>query len=289
MNRRKFVQTTALASLAFGLSDALAFAPKKRKIGIQLYSVRDELKAGLDSVIGRLAGMGYQQIEMFGYNDGKYFGNDMKATAAILKKYGVTSPSAHIGLAEFLHKGNDDVWKKAVDDAKLIGNDYLVVPWLEEQYRKTPDDYKKLAARLNRGAELCKAGGLKFAYHNHAFEFDTLPGGGTGYDIILNETDASMVKMELDLYWVKNAGKDPFALFAAQPGRFVMWHVKDMDKNNKDKQTEVGNGSIDFKAIFAKAKQSGLEYFFVEQENYAVSPYDSVEKCIRYVKGNLVK
>ncbi|HSR37667.1 MAG TPA: sugar phosphate isomerase/epimerase, partial [Phnomibacter sp.] len=139
----------------------------------------------------------------------------------------------------------------------------------------------------NRAAELTTASGLKFAYHNHAFEFEKF-GDTSGYDLLLNETDKNMVKMELDLYWVYNAGKDPFELFKQHPGRFVMWHVKDMDKNDKNKQTEVGNGSIDFKAIFKKAKQSGLEYFFVEQENYDVSPYDSIEKSIRYVKANLV-
>jgi sugar phosphate isomerase/epimerase len=96
------------------------------------------------------------------------------------------------------------------------------------------------------------------------------------------------VKMELDLFWVKNAGHDPIAMFHANPKRFVMWHVKDMDKTNKDKQTEVGSGSIDFKAIFKAQKKSGLEHFFVEQENYAVSPYDSVEKCIKYVKASLI-
>jgi sugar phosphate isomerase/epimerase len=174
-----------------------------------------------------------------------------------------------------------------VDDAAVIGNEYLVVPYLDAEFRKTTDDYKKIAARLNTAATICKSNGLKFAYHNHAFEFDKI-GDTNGYNILLKETDASMVKMELDLFWVKNAGYDPIAMFNANPGRFVMWHVKDMDKNNKDKQTEIGNGSIDFKAIFKAQKKSGLEYFFVEQENYDISPYDSVEKNIKYVKANLI-
>jgi sugar phosphate isomerase/epimerase len=287
MNRRTFVKTTALASAALATSDAFGFASSQKIIGIQLYSVRDEIKTGLPTVLSKLAGMGYQNIEMYGYNNGSYFGNSMKAVADLLKQNNLTSTSAHVGIADFLYKGNDDVWKKAVEDAAVIGNEYLVVPYLDEPHRKTADDYKKIAARLNTAATICKANGMKFAYHNHAFEFDKM-GDTTGYDILLNETDANMVKMELDLFWVKNAGHDPIAMFQAHPKRFVMWHVKDMDKNNKDKQTEIGNGSIDFKAIFKAQKKSGLEHFFVEQENYDISPYDSVAKNIKYVKANLI-
>ena len=287
MNRRTFVKTTAMATAALAASESFAFASNKRKIGIQLYTVRGEIKNGIDSVIAKLASVGYEQVEMFGYNNGQYFGKSMKEMAALLKQYNLTSPSAHIGLNEFLYQGNDDAWKKAIEDAHIIGNNYMVIPWIEPAHRKSLDDYKKIVARVNRAAELTTASGLKFAYHNHAFEFEKF-GDTSGYDLLLNETDKNMVKMELDLYWVYNAGKDPFELFKQHPGRFVMWHVKDMDKNDKNKQTEVGNGSIDFKAIFKKAKQSGLEYFFVEQENYDVSPYDSIEKSIRYVKANLV-
>lgn len=287
MNRRDFVKNTALTAAAFATAD-LAFAGRSssRRIGIQLYSVRDELKSGLASVLERLAGIGYRQIEMFGYNNGKYFGHDMKAVAVMLKQNGLSSPSAHLGINEFLYKGDDDAWKKAVDDAVSLGNEYAVVPYLDANYRATLDDYKKLAGRMNRAAEICQSAGMKFAYHNHAFEFED-KGGQSGYDILLKETDADKVKMEMDLFWVRNAGKDPIALFKANPGRFTLWHVKDMDKKNKDLQTEVGNGSIDFKAIFSEKKLSGMKYFYVEQENYDISPYDSVEKCFKYVKNNL--
>lgn len=276
-----------MATAALATADAFGFASSKKMIGIQLYSVRDEIKTGLPAVLAKLAGMGYQNIEMYGYNNGDYFGHDMKAVANLLAKNNLKSTSAHVGIADFLYKGNDDVWKKAVDDAAIIGNEYLAVPYLDAEYRKTADGYKKIADRLNTAATICKSRGLKFAYHNHAFEFEKM-GTGTGYDILLKETDPALVKMELDLFWVVNAGYNPLALFNAHPGRFVMWHVKDMDKTNKNKQTEVGNGKIDFKAIFKAKKKAGLEQFFVEQENYDISPYDSVEKCIRYVKSNLI-
>jgi len=161
MNRRNFVRTTALATAAMATSDVFAFGSSRKTIGIQLYSVRDEIKTGLPAVFAKLAGMGYHNIEMYGYNNGSYFGNDMKVVADLLKQNNLTSTSAHVGIAEFLYKGNDDVWKKAVEDGAIIGNEYLAVPHLDGAYRKTANDYKKIAARLNTGAEICKSGGVK--------------------------------------------------------------------------------------------------------------------------------
>jgi sugar phosphate isomerase/epimerase len=276
-----------LATLALATSGLAGFGKKSKSIGLQLYSVRDEIKQGLDLVFERLAALGYKHVEMYGYYNGSYFGNDMAATAALLKKHGLSAPSAHVGIADFLYKSNDDPWKKAVEDGARLGNKYLVVPWLDEPHRKSADDYKKIAARLNRAAEICRQGGLRFAYHNHAFEFDDF-GGTTGYDILLKETDATQVKMELDLYWVANAGKDAVELFRQYPGRFVMWHVKDMHKADKNKQTELGKGAIDFPALFKHAKHAGLEYPFVEQENYSVSPFESMKENIAYMRNTLM-
>jgi sugar phosphate isomerase/epimerase len=113
--------------------------------------------------------------------------------------------------------------------------------------------------------------------------------GQTGFEILMKETDASQVKMELDLYWAVKAGHNPVDLFAAHPGRFVMWHIKDMDKTDKKFFTEVGNGSIDFKSIFAKAKESGMKHFFVEQDICPGPPLESIAKSIDYLKKNIVK
>ncbi len=288
MKRRLFVKQAALAATAAAIKPALAFEPDKMKIGIQLYTVRYEVREmGIESVLSKLSKVGYQTVEMFDYKKGSYFGQDTKTMAALLKQYNLSSPSAHLGIDDFLYKGDDDAWKKATDDAAIMQHKYMVVPHLDEKYRKTADDYKKIAARLNKAGEISKAGGMNFAYHNHAFEFGKL-GDTTGYDILLSETDPALVKMEMDIYWVVNAGLNPIDMIEKNPGRITMWHVKDMDKNNRNAQTEVGKGSIDFKSIFAKQKVSGLEYFFVEQENYDYSPYDSIEKCFSYVKQNLV-
>ena len=154
--------------------------------------------------------------------------------------------------------------------------------------RQNIDDYKKIAQKVNEAAELCKKSGIKLAYHNHDFEFKDYD-GTTGYDILLKETDKNLVHFELDLYWVVRAGKDPLQLFKENSGRFTMWHVKDMDKENKDWNTEIGNGSIDFKTIFANAKLSGMKRFFVEQEtNYVPNPLGSIATSYNYVNKNLV-
>ena len=135
---------------------------------------------------------------------------------------------------------------------------------------------------------MCKDAGLRLAYHNHDFEFQK-QGETTGYQILLNETDKKLVDFELDLYWVVRSGNDPLKLFKENPGRFTMWHVKDMDKTNPALNAEVGTGSIDWKPIFAAAKLSGMKYFFVEHEtNYKPNPIESVAASCDYIKKNIL-
>jgi sugar phosphate isomerase/epimerase len=178
-------------------------------------------------------------------------------------------------------------WDKAVDDAKTVGVKYMVCAWLSPAERGNIDHYKLLAERLNKAGETCKKAGIQLCYHNHDFEFikdnDQLP-----YDILLNSTDKDLVKFECDLYWVNKAGHDPVEIFNAHPGRFPLWHVKDMDKTEKHFFTEVGNGTIDFKRIFKSADKAGLKYFFVEQDMTPGDPFDSITKSIAYIKQNLV-
>jgi sugar phosphate isomerase/epimerase len=150
------------------------------------------------------------------------------------------------------------------------------------------DDYKRVAQKANEAGVLCKQAGLKLAYHNHDFEFIKF-GNQTGYDILLQETDKKLVDFELDLYWVVRSGNDPLQLFKANPGRFKMWHVKDMDKSKVEWNTEIGEGSINFKAIFAEAKLSGMQHFFVEQEtNYSPNPNGSIKTSLDYVSKQLI-
>ncbi len=144
------------------------------------------------------------------------------------------------------------------------------------------------AQRLNEAGELTKKAGIQMAYHNHDFEFKDF-GGQTGYDILLKETDPKLVKMEMDIYWIVRGGTDPVTLFKKHPGRFALWHVKDMDKANPKLNTEIGTGSINFRKIFANAKLAGLDYAFVEQENFKIDPYQSIAQSAVYLKQALLK
>jgi sugar phosphate isomerase/epimerase len=176
----------------------------------------------------------------------------------------------------------------AIVAAKILKSEYLIIPWVDPPFRKNIEDYKKIAGRLNEAAKMCHKAGLKLAYHNHDFEFENY-NGTTGYEILLKETDKDLVFFEMDLYWVVRSGKDPLQLFKENPGRFKLWHVKDMDKVNPALNTEIGAGSIDFSPVFKEAKLSGMKHFFVEQENnFAVDSFKSVKTSFDFISNHLI-
>lgn len=274
---------------AIALAPSLAFSSKNKNIGLQLYTLRDSFPSNVKMVLEQVAKAGFKEVETYGFSlKNGFFGTSAKEFKTILSDNGLKSPSGHYDLGTFIKDGNSDVLKKTIEAANILGNQYVTIPWLEESLRKSADDYKKIALKINQAAEICKESGLKLAYHNHAFEFTSFE-GTTGYDILLGETDKKLVDFELDLYWVVRSGNDPLQLFKKNPGRFSMWHVKDMDQNNPDRNTEIGNGSIDFKSIFAEAKLSGVKHFFVEQEtNYVPNPIESVKTSCQYVSKLLI-
>lgn len=243
------------------------------------------------SVLENIAASGYTEVEMFGLGaDGKFFGLTPAEVKKVFKANGLKSPSGHYMPAKFLFEnGNGDDVKMICDAANVLGNKYFIIPWLSPEQRKNIEQYKVLAERINKAAVICKQNGLQMAYHNHDFEFDNF-NGVTGYDILMNNTDKELVKLELDLYWVVRAGLNPVDLFKKQPGRFHLWHVKDMNKTDKTQNTEVGNGSVDFKSIFANAKLSGVKHYLMEQENnYQPDFYGSIKTSCSYIKSSLFK
>ena len=198
-------------------------------------------------------------------------------------------PSAHYQLGEGQTAQGTILtgWDKAVEDAASVGQKYMVCAWLAPAERGNLDHFKKLADDFNKAGEVCKKAGIQFCYHNHDFEF-IQENGKYPYDILLENTDKNLVKMEIDLYWLTKAGQDPIALIEKHPGRFPLWHMKDMDKTEKKMFTEVGNGIIDFKAILKHSNKADLKYFFVEQDICPGDPYDSITQSITYIKKNLV-
>ena len=284
LNRRELLKQMALVTAgSFFMNDALALHDaKNKKIGVQLYTLRDAISKDAKGSLKRVAELGFGEVENFGYN-GKFFGMDASTYKTLLGDLGMTAPSGHYMYGNVLNG-----WEKAVEDAKAIGHDYMVLAYLTPPERKSLDDYKKIAENLNKAGEVCKKAGIQLCYHNHEFEFEAM-NGQLPFDILTGETDAGLVKIELDLYWAMVAGQDPVALFKKHKGRIALWHVKDMDKTPKKNFTEVGNGVIDFTTIFKNAKTSGMKHFFVEQDVCPGSPFDSISQSIGYIKSNLIK
>jgi len=290
-SRRSFIKNAGIAAAGAMILPSFAcsaLAAPKRKIGLQLYSMRELLPKDVRGTIAKIAEAGYNEVETYGYSvKDKFWGLDPKSFKALLDQHGLTAPSGHYGMDPFIQTGDQEALKSYIEAAKIVGGEYITVPYLGDDLRKTQDDWKKVAGRLNEASAICKAGGLKLAYHNHNFEFVKF-GETTGYDILLKETDPNAVKFELDLYWVVRSGNDPVKLFTDHPGRFPMWHVKDMDKANNTINTEVGSGTIDFKKIYENAKLAGLEHLIVEQENFALDPYVSIKQSADYIKKNII-
>lgn len=293
INRRSFLQQTAILSAGVLFSScrtAMASSKPFNKMGIQLYTLRGEILKEPRGVIAAVARAGYDDTETYDYNlKNKFFGLTPAEFSQLLKDNGLTTSSGHYGMEQLITKGSFEDLKTYIDAAKIVGQEYIILPHLAPALRSTSDQWKAIADKCNKAGELCKASGLQFGYHNHDFEFQKLADGGVGYDILLKNTDPNLVNFELDLYWAVRAGHDPITLFKENPGRFVMWHVKDMSKGDPKVQTEVGKGSINFKEIFANAKLAGTKRFFVEHENnYVPNPLGSIVTSASYVRSNLM-
>ncbi|MBD3747902.1 MAG: sugar phosphate isomerase/epimerase [Sphingobacteriales bacterium] len=279
-SRRSFIKQIGLATAgAIVLPNTGSVAMEQnKKFGIQLYSLRDEIPKGVENVIAQISKAGYSYIEGFGFSDKNgYFGLSSEKFKDLLDKYSLTSPSAHFDFGGWEKSQDDHILKSYIASAKILKQDYVTIPYINPEIFKSVETTKAFTQKVNRASKIVKDEGLKLAYHNHNIEFFDL-NGTTGYDILLQETDPDLVDFEMDLYWVVRANKDPLTYFKEHKGRFTMWHVKDMRKSDKTLNTEVGNGLIDFKPIFKQARLAGLKYPLVEQENFEINPFESIQR-----------
>jgi sugar phosphate isomerase/epimerase len=279
-NRRSFLATlgTAVAGVAIG-NRALgalptAFAPAKKlpRIGIQLYTVRRAFGADPADTIAKIAQLGYKEVEFAGYG-----GKTPAEIRDLLKQHGLTSPSTHLGLNVITANP-----QKTFDDAKIVGHEWLTVPSLPGGPKATVDDWKRIAAQFNAAAGQAKAAGLKFAFHNHNAEFRKI-GDVVPLDVLIQETDPSLVSFEMDIHWVVAGGADPIAYLTRFPNRFTMVHVKDsMGAAENHRMVDVGAGTIDFKKIFVQADKNGIKHYFVEHDGPA-DPMASAKASYDYL------
>jgi sugar phosphate isomerase/epimerase len=245
-------------------------------IGLQMYTVRDQLTTDFEGTVTKVAGIGYKNLEFAGY-----YNRTPEQVRALLDKLGVVSKSAHVG-AQLLRQDA----ALQIRTAKTIGQEYVTLPSFNFG-REGLAGWRKAVAEFNTWGAMCRDAGLKLAFHNHANEFAPLE-GTTGYDVLVKEVDPALVDFELDLYWAAFADQKPLELFARYPRRFAMWHVKDLMLTNGTKgMSPVGGGTLDFKSFFAAREQSGLKYFFVEHDSAAQYPggsLASIQASYTYLK-----
>jgi sugar phosphate isomerase/epimerase len=291
MDRRKFLETSVAASIAASFPlNALAAEHRIERIGLQLYTVRGAMKSDFEGTIGKVAQIGYKEVEFAGY-----FDHSPKEIRAILEKDGLTAPSCHVGYDLLENK-----WPETLEAAQVVGHKYVVCPWIDEKQRHEPDGYKRAAELFNKAGEASSKVGIQFAYHNHNFEFAPEPaiGNKLPYDFLLENTDPKLVKMEMDLCWISVGGQDPLKYFKLYPGRFPLVHVKDIKQLPKLKPggpaapldveahdlTAVGSGVINWKRIFEHSSEAGIQHYFVEQD-FPVDSFDSIQKSYEYLKA----
>ncbi len=273
MNRRTFIGTSIAAAVAASQPAWTAETHHIDRVGLQLYTVRDSLKQDFEGTIAKVAQVGYKEVEFAGY-----FGKSPQEVRKILDSNKVISPSEHVSYDIVQNK-----WPETLEAAYVIGQKFIVCPWVDVSQRKEPDGWKRAAETFNRAGEAAQKAGIQFAYHNHAFEFEPseVLGGKLPYDFLLAETDPKLVTMELDLCWITVGGQDPVKYFERDPGRFPLVHVKDWttkgpggsdyggatgESRKPGHMTDVGQGEIDWKRIFAQSGKAGVQHYFVEND-----------------------
>lgn len=297
-SRRDFLKQAGLLSMALTLPEvSFAFSKPKFKLGLQLYSIREAMEKDLKGTLKQVSSFGYQEVETYGFNYGNnkyYWGLEPGQAKQLLDDCKLVSPAGHYDLDKFFGKEtrSSDMQRyvdQCIEGAHVLKQSYIVWPWLAPEFR-TIDGFKRLSGTLNVIGEQIKKGGLKLAYHNHDFEFED-HNGQIGYDIILKETDPELVKMEVDLYWMSHTSTlKPVEWFKQYPGRFPLWHIKDMDRKNRELHVPVGDGVIDYKSILKDVQLAGAQHMFVEQgNNYVPDAMTCMKKSALYMKNTLLK
>lgn len=259
MHRRSFLQATGLSLLGPLLGGVEKSPARLQRIGLQLYTLRQLMERDVARTLESVAAVGYDEVEFAGY-----FNETPKRIRILLDAVGLIAPSSHVPLADLTKHP-----EQTFDAAEVVGHRYIVMPWLDPGDRRSLDDYRRVAAGLNRAGELAGARGVRVAYHNHDFELAPID-GVLPYDILLSDTDPALVWFEMDFYWMTRGGGDPLAYFGRHPGRFHLCHLKDMDRRGE--MADVGAGRIDFRKILHHRAEAGLRHFYVEHDHPADPP-----------------
>jgi sugar phosphate isomerase/epimerase len=298
-NRRDFLKISATSTLGLMVlspfsSNPAAIDKKSFGIGLQLYSIRDAMTADTRGSLQKVSDLGYKYLELANYTNGKFYGYAPTEFKKIVNDLGMDVLSSHAGV-ESTGITRENAQKMADDHAEL-GVKFCVQPWVNEPDRNI-ESYKRMIADWNEVGRIMKGMGIQFGYHNHNFEFANLNGVVPYYDIFMKEMDPKLITMEIDLYWASKAGQDPVEMFKQYPGRFQLFHMKDMTAKQdpyftiiKDDISPVGTGLIDFKKILAAKEMAGMKYLFVEDDNQGNGkPFEGIETSINNLTTKILK
>ena len=305
-SRRNFLRLSATGAMgAFALSQyafkaasesaSSAVDPKTFGIGLQLYTIRDAMAKDVPGSLKKISDIGIKNLELASYANGKFYGYEPAEFKKMVTDLGMEIISSHTQV-EALGITLDNAKKMAEDHAK-IGVKYCIQPWVVEEARTTLDSYKKMAAEWNKVGGIMKEHKIQFGYHNHNFEFDKVEGKIPYYDVFMVELDKDLVTMELDLFWATKAGQNPVDMFKKYPGRFQLFHMKDMFtkeapfyKPTTNDFAPVGAGLINFTEILAAKKIAGMKYIFVEQDSTKDGkPFEAIQTSVTNLTTKLLK
>lgn len=289
MNRRHFLQTSLASFLSVPAFALEADNPYRKNIGIQLYTLRNQIKADLPVTLKAVAAAGYRQVEPYDAP-----GANALEMIQVAKDLGMAANSSHFAWESVTDPDKPGVapFAEVLQKAKDAGLTHLVIPYIHVETRKTADDYKRVAERCNAGAALAKEAGIQLAYHNHQFEFQPLEGGKSGYDVFMDEFSPEM-KFELDVFWVKVGGLDPVELLGKLKGRVSQIHLKDLKEGlalpefgglPADAFKELGQGIIPMEPVIEAAALAGVAHAHVEQDQ-SPDPLKSIGMSMEYLKG----
>ena len=286
LSRREFLRKGALGVAAVtagsSLPRLLRANPYGLPVGLQLYTLRDQLQKNMTGTIKDVAAIGIKEVELY-----DLYGKTAKQFRKLLDDNGLTAPSGH-----YMAKQITDNWEKHIEDAKALGMKYMVNAILEPDERRNFDDYKRLVELFNKAGEQTKKAGIQYCYHNHNFEFKKY-GNTTAYDYLLKALDPKLVNFEMDCFWVTHAGRDPVKYFHEHPGRFPLLHIKDLsqgfppttikDDTKPGIFSPVGHGTIDWKRIFEAAPTGGMKHYYIEQDFCTRPPLEAVKMSYEYL------
>ena len=278
--RREFIRSTALALAALPLvsSELTASVKPSRKTGLILYTVREAMNLDPEATLALVAATGYNWIEAADHRNGQFYGMKPREFGKLVKKNGLKVISSHSNLTP-------DNYERLIGEVAEAGMKYIVLPSLPSDWSGTIDGYQRAADFFNKAGARCKKAGICFGFHNHWAEFSEI-NGRVPYDVLLERSEPGLVTFEMDIAWITAGGKDPVAYFKNYPGRFELWHLKDLTPDKRD--ATLGEGIIDFRPILAEARTAGMKYWFIEQDNCRThTPEESIRISRNYYLDQL--